>query len=82
MIVLERKVGEKLEFGEEKPIKIKIVSIGLNTVRLLIDLPDDVLLKTDSLNYQLKSGNGWPSLEEVKQATEKSRFYREFDLGA
>jgi carbon storage regulator len=47
MLVLSRKVGEKIHIGPD--ITITLVKIGPNTARLGVDAPDDVAIHRDEL---------------------------------
>lgn len=48
MLTLSRKVGEKIEIGEDVVITVQRIS-GHHTVRLAIDAPDDVTILRSEL---------------------------------
>ncbi|TXH12738.1 MAG: carbon storage regulator [Hyphomicrobiaceae bacterium] len=58
MLVLSRKVGEKIQLGEE--ITLTIVRIGPNTVKIGIDAPKDLNIVRTEL---IQSGD--ESLESI-----------------
>ncbi|MCI4399613.1 MAG: carbon storage regulator CsrA [Campylobacteraceae bacterium] len=55
MLILTRKVGESITIG--KDIKIKIVSIDQNQVKLGFDAPLDVVIFRDELITKVKNQN-------------------------
>lgn len=55
MLILTRKVGESITIG--KDIKIKIVSIDQNQVKLGFDAPLDVAIFRDELIAKVKNQN-------------------------
>jgi carbon storage regulator len=55
VLILTRKVGESITIG--KDIKIKIVSIDQNQVKLGFDAPLDVVIFRDELITKVKNQN-------------------------
>ena len=55
MLVLSRKPGERIQIGEN--IWVTVVRIGLNTVRLGIEAPQDVKILRAELIEQPKEPN-------------------------
>lgn len=54
MLVLSRKVGEKILVGDG--IAIQVVEIGFNRVRLGIVAPSDIVILREELKYPEKGG--------------------------
>ena len=55
MLILTRKVGESITIGQD--IKVKIVSVEQNQVRLGFDAPIDVPIFRDELIAKVKTQN-------------------------
>ncbi len=55
MLILTRKIGESITIG--KDIKIKIISIDQNQVKLGFDAPQDVAIFRDELIAKVKDQN-------------------------
>jgi carbon storage regulator len=63
MLVLSRKVGEEIRIDGQ--IKVRIVKISGNRVRIGIDAPDDVQIIRQELNEWNDSSVGTPQSTEL-----------------
>lgn len=55
MLVLSRKLGQGFRVGSE--IRVTIVKIDRNSVRIGIDAPDDVSVKREEIAFDLPVGD-------------------------
>ena len=67
MLVLSRKPGERILIGDE--IKVTIVRIGPNTVRLGIDAPREMNIVREELCIQLPAVNAAVSSNDASSVS-------------
>ncbi|OHB86011.1 MAG: carbon storage regulator [Planctomycetes bacterium RBG_16_64_12] len=54
MLVLSRKVGEKILIGDN--ISVTVVRVAQGTVRIGVEAPDDLLIVREEIKDQQRSG--------------------------
>lgn len=60
MLILTRRIGETLIIGNKGEIKVSVLDVRGNQVRIGIEAPKDVTVNRQEVHEKILSGEGYP----------------------